>query len=166
MVDTNSTLDPRGTHYSCNCDACEPDLDECADCGGSTAVGTPDPHVCGPTVLDLELACERAAEALTEARLDGEPGAVITRLRAAYDAAFEALEERYEAEGTATEAPCEACDGSGCLEVDVADGRGEHRTVTVRCDRCQDGGGEVDAADEDDGGELDVDVEVEWEVAL
>lgn len=25
----------------------EADLDECANCGGSTAVGTPDPHVCG-----------------------------------------------------------------------------------------------------------------------
>lgn len=25
----------------------EPDLDQCADCGGSTAVGTPDPHICG-----------------------------------------------------------------------------------------------------------------------
>lgn len=24
----------------------EADLDECADCGGSTAPGTPDPHVC------------------------------------------------------------------------------------------------------------------------
>lgn len=28
-------------------------LDECADCGGSTAPGTPDPHVCSPALINL-----------------------------------------------------------------------------------------------------------------
>lgn len=44
----------RCTSYDC-CGPCEKcdgtgvaDLDVCADCGGSTAIGTPDPHVCAP----------------------------------------------------------------------------------------------------------------------
>ena len=32
-------------------------LDECADCGGSTAVGTPDPHECAPSRFHYEDLC-------------------------------------------------------------------------------------------------------------
>lgn len=76
-----------------------PDLDECADCGGSTAPGTPDPHVCGEAPapppeappyqvapLPLRVACEDAASRLYDELVkigDGEPYAGdVRRLRA------------------------------------------------------------------------------------
>jgi len=56
---------------------------------------------------------------------------------------------------------CPDCDGSGYVEVDAADHRGEHYTRTVKCRTCRDG---VDGFDEGDARdpEPDLDAEVAW----
>lgn len=41
-------------------DDIEDDIEECADCGASTAVGTPDPHECAPSQLTADTDVESA----------------------------------------------------------------------------------------------------------
>lgn len=62
---------------------------------------------------------------------------------------------------------CGACDGTGWVETDGCDGRGEHRSEAVRCSVCL-GFGEVarDDEDEDDGIEGGLGAEVVWEAPL
>lgn len=62
---------------------------------------------------------------------------------------------------------CAVCDGTGWVETDGCDGRGEHRSEAVRCSVCL-GFGEVarDDEDEDDGLEGGLGAEVVWEAPL
>lgn len=58
---------------------------------------------------------------------------------------------------------CPDCDGSGTVEVDRADRRGEHYTETAECGSC---GGAGEAEDDFDAVENDrppVEREVDWE---
>lgn len=48
--------------------------------------------------------------------------------------------------------PCPVCEGSRTVEVDVADMRGEHRTIVAPCPECGDHDERPDP-EEDDGGD-------------
>jgi hypothetical protein len=63
---------------------------------------------------------------------------------------------------------CDACGGSGKVDVDRFDGRGEHYTTSEPCETC-DSTGDVVVEDEDIGpilDAIDADAEVEWEAPL